>query len=82
MILLLGGFSRVHYGIHAMTALGIVMMLIYGHLVLAPYRRMRKAVAAREWPSAGAAMNQIRKLVLVNLVLGVVVILVATLLGP
>jgi uncharacterized membrane protein len=52
------------------------MMLIYGHLYFAPYRRFRRAVAAADWPTAGRQLGQIRWIVLVNLGLGIVVVVI------
>jgi len=48
-----------------------------GVIVLRFHSRMVAAVAVQDWPAAGAAMNSIRQLVLVNLVLGVVTVAVA-----
>lgn len=64
---------------HLMLTLGVVMMMIFAHLYFAPYRRLRQGVAAAEWPRAAAALNQIRKMVGINLVLGVMTIAIATL---
>jgi uncharacterized membrane protein len=55
------------------------MILIYGHLVASPLKRLRAAVAASDWPGAGAAMTMARRLVGINLVLGLVTITVAVL---
>lgn len=57
-------------GWHAMAGLGIVMMLVFGHIFFAPWRRLRAAVAAQDWPEGGKRMNQIALLVKVNLGLG------------
>ena len=65
--------------IHVMMGLGILMMLLYGHLFFVPYRRLQQAVAAADDALALAAMGQIRKVMLVNLILGLVVVLDATL---
>jgi uncharacterized membrane protein len=74
---LLGGFARVHWSVHAMLTLGLVMMALFLHLRFAPYPRLVRAVAAREWPVAAANLNTIRKLVAVNLALGVLVFALA-----
>ena len=79
MIVLMGGFRAVNGSVHAMTALGIVMMLIYGHIKFGPLRRLGAAVAAGEWEVGGAAMGQVRKLVAVNLVLGLATLTIAVL---
>ena len=55
---------------HAMLALGLVMAGIFAFIVTVPYPRLKRHVAAREWPAAGAAMAVIRRWVGVNLVLG------------
>jgi uncharacterized membrane protein len=57
-------------GWHVMAALGIAMMVIFGHLCFAPWRRAQRAVAAQDWPAGGRAMNQIAQLVHVNFALG------------
>jgi uncharacterized membrane protein len=64
-----------------MFVIGIIMMLIFAHIFFAPYRRLTRAVAAQEWKAGGAAMATIRKLVGINLILGLVTIVIATL-GP
>jgi uncharacterized membrane protein len=58
------------YGWHAMAALGGLMMLIAGHLAFAPYRRLKRAVAAQDWPAAAGAAAQVTRLAQVNLALG------------
>ncbi|MBC5784151.1 CopD family protein [Ramlibacter sp. USB13] len=57
-------------GWHAMAGLGVVMMLVFGHIFFAPWRRAQRAVAAQDWPEGGRRMNQIALLVKVNLGLG------------
>lgn len=64
---------------HAMLALGSVMMLLFAHLYFAMFPRLRRGVAASDWPKAGAALNQIRKVVGINLLLGLLTIAIATL---
>ena len=63
-----------------MATLGIVMVLIFGHIRFSLYKRLSRAVQAADWPAGAAALAQIRLWVLVNLGLGVLVVLV-TLLG-
>jgi len=64
---------------HVMVALGIVMIAIYGYVRFAAFTALDRAVRAREWPNAAAALARIRRLVVVNLVLAVVVIIVTRL---
>ena len=77
MVGLAGGFGRVHWSVHAMMAIGLVMMAVFLHLRFAPYPRLRRAVAAREWPAAATQLGTVRRLVEVNLALGVVVFALA-----
>ena len=71
------GFAAAPVYIHIMNALGSVMILIYLHVYFAPYKRLRQAVAAQDWPMGGKKLNQIRILIAVNLSLGLIVIAVA-----
>jgi uncharacterized membrane protein len=73
-----GGFGAVHWSIHAMVGIGVVV-LIYIYLAVVPLRALRSAVAAKDWPRGGAAMSRIRQLVAVNLVLGIVTLTIASL---
>ncbi len=57
-------------GWHAMAALGVLMMLIFGHICLSPFRRMKQAVALGDWPEGGRRMAQITLLAKLNLGLG------------
>jgi len=74
----LGGMGAVGAHIHLMMGLGIVMVLIFLHVYYAPYRRLRQAVAAEDWALAAGKLNQIRILIAVNLVLGLIVVCVAS----
>lgn len=58
------------HGWQAMAGLGLLMMLIFGHVFFAPYRRARAAVALQDWPEGGRRMNQIALLVKINFALG------------
>ena len=63
MVGLLGGFAVVALHVHLMLGLGIVMMLLFGHLYFAPWKRFRAAAAAATWPAAGEQLGQIRQIV-------------------
>jgi len=62
---------------HVMAGIATVMTLLFGLIVVRFRRRLVVAVAAQDWPAAGAAMKGIGHLVLVNLVLGFVTVAVA-----
>ena len=57
-------------GWHAMSVLGLLMCLIFAHIWFAPFRRLKAAVLASDWPAAGKALGQIHPLVVTNFVLG------------
>lgn len=79
--LLSGGFLLTAFGgghaswpLHAMAGIGVLMMLIFGHIRFAIFPRIRRAVQAQNWPDGARAVGAMRLLVLINLVLGVVTI--------
>lgn len=57
-----------------MSGLGTFMVLIFGHIRFALFKRLQRSVAASDWPAAGAAMNSIRQWVAVNLALGLFIV--------
>lgn len=73
-----GGFSGLALYIHIMQAVGIVMILIFLHVYFAPYQRLRKAVLAGNFTAAGKQLATIRKLIGLNLILGLVLIVVSS----
>lgn len=64
-----------------MATLGLIMMAIFGHIRFALFKRFTRAVAASEWPAAGAAMASIRSWVFVNLCIGIAIVCVTLLMG-
>jgi uncharacterized membrane protein len=81
VILLTGGFMLSKVGnmqapwpVMAMALTGVVMMLLFGHLRFAMYPRVQRAVQAQRWPDGAAAIGSIRRVVVINLVLGIVTI--------
>jgi uncharacterized membrane protein len=75
MLMVFGGASAPLYTF-VMLALGVVMMLIFGHVFFSPYRKLKRAVAAQDWKTGGAALGQIRMLIGINLIIGLVIIAV------
>jgi uncharacterized membrane protein len=73
-----GGMGGVRGHVHTMLLLGIIMMLIFMHVFFAPYGRLKRAVAAQDWPAGGKALGQIRMLVGINTLIGLVTIAVAS----
>ena len=77
MLLFGGGFAAAHWSVHAMVAIGLLMMAVYGHIRYAVFPRLQQAVAVRRWPQAAAQLNAIRVRVVFNLVLGTAVFVLA-----
>jgi uncharacterized membrane protein len=73
-----GGFDGVRLYINLMMAIGIVMMLLFLHLFFAPWRRFRTAMAAGDNPGAAAQLNQIRMIVVINLLLGLLTVAIGS----
>ena len=73
-----GGFANAGMHIHIMQGAGIVMVLIYLHVFFAPYRRLRHAVIVQDYAEGARQLAQIRKLVGLNLSIGLFVVVVAS----
>jgi uncharacterized membrane protein len=73
-----GGFAHLAFYVQLMMGLGIVMMLLFLHLYFAPWRRFRAAVGRHDWVEGGRQLGQIRMIVTINLVLGLITIAAAS----
>ena len=77
--IMMGRLAAVPAYVVVMAAIGVVMSAIFMHIYFAPFGRLKRAVAAEDWKTGGGALNQIRVLVGVNLVLGLINVTVAVL---
>ena len=68
------GSGSVPLGWNLMLVIGITMMLLFGHIYFAGFRKFKRAVAAAEFPAAAKAAAQVQTLVMTNFVLGWVAI--------
>ncbi len=75
---LYGGLAGAPVHIHLMQGMGWVMIALFAYAYFFPYRHLQAAVAAEDWPAGGAALARIRRLVGINLILGLIVAAVAT----
>jgi uncharacterized membrane protein len=62
--------------VQVMAATGIVMMLLFLHMIFAPWRRFRDAVDHGALPEAAKSLNHIRIIVGINLLLGTLTIII------
>lgn len=73
-----GGFANAGTHIHIMHGAGLAMVLIYLHVFFVPYRRLRHAVVVQDYAEGGRRLAQIRKLIALNLSIGLLVVLIAS----
>ena len=76
---MMGEMGAVPTYVIIMAVIGVIMSMIFMHVFFAPFGRLKRAVAAADWPAGGAALGQIRMLIGVNLTLGLMNIAVAVL---
>lgn len=75
LVMLLGvGMKNAPVGWHLMLGIGMLMFALFGHLYFGPFRRLKVAVSASDWPEGGRRVGQIAKLAMANLVLGALAI--------
>ncbi|MFT4646864.1 MAG: putative membrane protein [Planctomycetota bacterium] len=75
---IMGGMAGARLHVHIMLGLAWVMTILFAYLFWGPYSRLSKAIAAGDLPAGGAQMGAIRKVVTINLVLGLIVIVVGS----
>lgn len=78
-ILLPVGMASAPLRWHLMLGLGTLMIAIFLHVWFAPYAALKRAVSVEDWAAGGAALARIRRLVGVNILLGLLTIVIATL---
>lgn len=76
MMYLYGGIAHAAHHVHAMLALGLAMMAIFGYAFFACYVPFSLHVARQRWKEAGEMLGTIRRLVTLNLALGLLTIVV------
>jgi uncharacterized membrane protein len=69
-----GGWSGARWNLHLMHLLGLIMALVFFAVFFGPWGAMRRAITADDKPNAARALESIRKLVLVNLIMGLIVV--------
>lgn len=69
--------ARIPWNWHAMAAIAAVMTLVFAWIALRLHPRMREALKTGTLPAAGTALDGIRRLVVLNLALGWIVVGIA-----
>ncbi|MDD2770545.1 MAG: CopD family protein [Methylococcus sp.] len=73
-----GGFGQVGWPVHLMLLIALTMTVIFGVIYARPYKALKAAVAAEDWPAGSEALGVIRRLVGINLLLGLMTVAVAS----
>ncbi|WP_369959686.1 CopD family protein [Pseudomonas benzenivorans] len=71
------GFETAPRYVHIMMGLYIAMLALFLRIQALQLPELRRAVAAEDWPSGGAVLGRIRRLVGINLILGLLLVSVA-----
>jgi len=71
------GMSQAPTGWHIMLTLGLVMAAVFFIVYLLLYPRLVALCAASSWPAAANVLNNIRRMVALNLVLALCIIVAA-----
>ncbi len=84
IVLLATGFALIfgYYGsmaavgghVHTMLALGLIMMALFLYVYFLPYRSLNRAVDAADWPEGARQLARIRRMVAINLILGLLTV--------
>ena len=72
------GFETAPRYVQIMMGVYIVMVALFIRIQSLQLPELRAAVAAEDWPAGAAALGQIRKLVGINLIVGLVVVAIAS----
>jgi uncharacterized membrane protein len=73
-----GGMGEVGPHVHIMLLLGIIMILMFLHVFFAPHKKLGRAVESQDWETGAKALNQIRLLISINLLLGLIVTVIGS----
>lgn len=74
-----GGFDTAPRYVHIMMGLYLAMLALFLRIQVLQLPQLRKAVQAQDWPAGGEALGRMRKLVGINLLIGLVVVAIAAL---
>ena len=73
-----GGFAFAGLHVHIMQGMAWVMVLLFAWLYWGAWKDLRESVAAENWPQAGGNIARIRKIIAINLPLGLIVVAIGS----
>lgn len=71
------GFDNAPRYVDVMIGLFVVMLALFLRIQILQLPELRRAVAAQEWANGGAVLGRIRRLVGINVLLGLIVVAIA-----
>jgi uncharacterized membrane protein len=71
-----GGFAALPLHVDLMQAIGWVMIALFLWLFYGPWLAFKRAVDSENWPIAAASLDRIRRIISINLPLGLVVVVI------
>ena len=71
-----GGFAGAPLYINLMQLLGLIMVALYLWLFHGPWLKFKRAVDAKDFAAAGPLLARIRKIIAVNLPIGLIVVII------
>ena len=76
VFIVFGGFAGAGLHVHLMQGIGWLMIALFVWLFHGPWLAFKRAVDAKDWPSAGTSLERIRQIISINLPLGLIVVLI------
>lgn len=73
-----GTFRHAPLYVVTMSALGGLMVLLFAYAYFLPWRELKRAVGEQRWDDGIASLGRIRRVVLINLLLGLATVVSAT----
>ena len=77
IFVIFGGFATAPVSVHVMMLTGIVMTLLYLHILFAPWKRFDASVDGGDFATGAKNLDKIRRFVGINLVLGILTVAIA-----
>lgn len=74
----LGGMAAAGIHVHLMMGIGLLMIGLFIYLNIGPYKKLKAAVVTEDWSEGGTNLGTIRRIVGINLSLGLIIIVIAS----
>lgn len=78
IIAIFGSYRFAPAYVHWMHALGLLMTAVFLYAWFSPWRRLKRDIGEQQWDAGIAELGRLRHAVVINLLLGVATIVIAT----